>query len=477
MVETAEVVGAAVEFAAALRERNGACTESDAIDAIAALENLKGAIAAAQAGLAVEFDGLRRDAERARGVPVAQRGRGVAAEVGLARRESPAMGSRSLGLARALAGELPHTRTALEEGRISEWRATIVCKETAWLSVEDRLRVDEALAPHVADLGNRQLAAEARRLAQRLDTAGAVAHLERAAAERRVSIRPAPGSMAYLTALLPLTQAVAAYASLTRAATSARATGEAGDRSTSQVMVDTLVERLTGQERADAVPVEIELIMPSTTLLADGAEPAWLPGHGPLPAEVARKFVVETDAGAWVRRLYAAPDSGELVAMDSRRREFTGELRKMIRLRDDVCRSPWCDAPIRHIDHVVPVAAGGATTYANGSGLCESCNYVKESGGWGHRAGDRGLEVMTPTGHTYAPRGLPLGRLAGPAPPGRLSGPDLGGRLAGPDLGGRLAGPAPPSSPVSPGSARSGRLEDLGEGGVRGGRRLRPEAV
>ena len=63
----------------------------------------------------------------------------------------------------------------------------------------------------------------------------------------------------------------------------------------------------------------------------------------------------------WLRRLYASPTTGELVAMDSRARLFPAGLARFIRLRDQVCRTPWCDAPIRHIDHVVPHVAGGPT--------------------------------------------------------------------------------------------------------------------
>ncbi|MBP2267847.1 hypothetical protein J3A64_003311 [Pseudarthrobacter sp. PvP004] len=37
---------------------------------------------------------------------------------------------------------------ALESGQLNEWRATLLVKETACLSVEDRAAVDEELAPN-----------------------------------------------------------------------------------------------------------------------------------------------------------------------------------------------------------------------------------------------------------------------------------------------------------------------------------------
>ncbi len=42
-------------------------------------------------------------------------------------------------------------------------------------------------------------------------------------------------------------------------------------------MADTLVERVTGQATAAAVPIEIQLVMPAETLLGQGSEPALAP--------------------------------------------------------------------------------------------------------------------------------------------------------------------------------------------------------
>ena len=64
----------------------------------------------------------------------------------LARRESPHRGSRLVGLAQALVHEMPGTMAALRAGQISEWRATIVARETACLTREDRQTADGELA-------------------------------------------------------------------------------------------------------------------------------------------------------------------------------------------------------------------------------------------------------------------------------------------------------------------------------------------
>jgi hypothetical protein len=181
-------------------------------------------------------------------------------------------------------------------------------------------------------------------------------------------------------------------------------------------MSDTLVERVTGQSSASAVQVMIDLVISDAALLGGSDAPAWLEGFGPVPAEVAKRLATHPDARAEIRRLYARPETGELVAMESGSRCFRRPLATMIELRDQVCRTPWCDAQIRHTDHVIGADDGGPTSYANGQGLCEACNYAKQAPGWWARPEPHGdVVTTTPTGlgYTTSPPGLPP-----PAPPG-----------------------------------------------------------
>ncbi len=97
---------------------------------------------------------------------------------------------------------------------------------------------------------------------------------------------------------------------------------------------------------------------------------------------------------------------------------FTGHLRWILIHRDQVCRTPWCGALIRHLDHATAASRDGATSLDNGQGLCERCNYAKEDPGWtttpqarpNELAPDRSEPtelhpavhiVETPTGHRY----------------------------------------------------------------------------
>ncbi len=110
------------------------------------LEDLKSALAARQARLAVAFDLAQRREQARAGVPAEQLGTGIAAQIALARRESPARAGRLLGLAKALVTGMPRTLTALETGQLNEWHATLLVRETACLPAADRTAVDEELA-------------------------------------------------------------------------------------------------------------------------------------------------------------------------------------------------------------------------------------------------------------------------------------------------------------------------------------------
>ncbi|MFE4198908.1 DUF222 domain-containing protein, partial [Paenarthrobacter sp. NPDC056912] len=235
------------------------------IDQIRGLEDLKSAITGLQARAAVAFELAQRGEQEAAGVPASEQGQGVGAQVALARRESPNRGSRLLGLAKALVTEMPRTMAALESGQLNEWRATLLVKETACLSVEDRCAVDEELAADTGTFegkGDRAIIAAAKAAAYRRDPRSVAQRASHAATERTVSLRPAPDTMTYLTALLPVAQGVAAYAALTRAADSARSSGDS--RTRGQVMADTLVERLTGK-RGGISGVELQLVMTDRT--------------------------------------------------------------------------------------------------------------------------------------------------------------------------------------------------------------------
>lgn len=393
-------------------------TEEELRIQVERLERMKSAAAAAQARATALWRSKRRAAEAAIGVPATKRGRGLAGEVALARHDSPVRGGTHLGLASALVEEMPHTLAALEGGALSEWRTTLIVRESACLSVEHRREFDAELCADVSRLdgwGDKRVVAEAKAIVARLDVEAVVARSAKAAEDRCVTIRPAPDTMTYVTALLPVAQGVAVYAALKRAADTTF-----DDRSRGQIMADTLVERMTGRPAEQPVPMTLNLVLADTTLAGDDNAPGWLADYGPIPAGFARSMTGDAAADAAVktmlRRLYRHPRSGQLVAMESQARIFPKGLATFLQLRDRTCRTPYCDAPIRHHDHARPAHRGGPTSALNGLGECEACNYAKDAPGWSVTTADAGgvhtAEFRTPTGAVYRSTAPPL-----PGPP------------------------------------------------------------
>ncbi|WP_415855730.1 DUF222 domain-containing protein [Sinomonas sp. G460-2] len=527
------------------------------IDRIAVLERLKAAAAAEQVRAEAAFAELCAAGADPRAVALegktgrsaaTVRERSAASQVALARGVSPSKGSRLLAAARRLVEELPYTLTALAAGRLNEDRAVAVAEGVEALSPAERSLADEDLCGdprRLEGLGDRGVQDAVRACVDAIDGGAALARVRHAESQRRVTLRRLPDSMAQLTAILPVAQAAAVEGALRQASGAARAVGD--DRTSGQIAADTLVERVTGQAQADAVPLRVGLVMTDASLFGGGRESAILQGYGTITAAQARNMIAasarglpgqsgaraapdavaaggldtaadacsaaragaaEVDtraapgvaaemgtrvaaeigtraaagggrrpaaadadrsaaadadtraaadadrrhaagartsaapanadrraaaevgtgaaalAGVWLRRLFLDPSTGELAALDSKLRRFPRALADFIEIRDQRCRTPFCDAPIRHIDHVVPAVEGGDTSVENGQGLCEACNHTKESPGWDQAVvgadpcdgtGPRGdILTVTPTGHEYfsppvhLPGSLPL---------------------------------------------------------------------
>ncbi|SDL36688.1 HNH endonuclease [Nocardioides sp. YR527] len=383
-------------------------SEGELVDWISRLEQVKCTAEAVQAQAAVRLDEAVRERHSAAGVPARKLGEGVASQVALARRVSPERGAKLLGLAKILIAEMPHTFALMKAGLFSQWQATILARETACLSVENRRVIDHRLcalgpdgeAPKVVVMGLRQLENAAKKLAITLDQDSVVARAANAVKDRRVSLRPAPDTMTWLGALLPVKDGVAVFAALDQAANAARAAGD--ERTRGQVMADTLIDRVTGRESAGVGPrVEVKIVMTADSLTNDADQPAFVEGYGPVPAAWARDALA--DAEVFVRRLFTDP-AGQLVAMESRSRRAPDGLAEFITTRDSgTCRTNGCDAPIRNIDHIQRHTDGGETSAQNLQGLCERCNQAKEAPGWQARPGpDGSITTITPTGHIYS---------------------------------------------------------------------------
>jgi hypothetical protein len=376
---------------------------AELIDIITACENDKRSLAALQAEATASYatEMRARDENRDRTSAAISR------EIALARKCSPHSGGTWLGVADTLTTEMPRTFRALRDGRICELTARDVVSQTTHVSAEHRAVVDAALVKEFNRAGTTRHAIKgsARALADQLDPRAAVERRKKAEGNRRVTLSPGEDSMTILRAVLPIDRGVACEATLRRDAR-ALLDNPDEDRTESQIKADLLYERVTGAQIAtDALPVEVHLVMTEETLLRGGDASASFVGIGPIAATHARELVAnaaETDQ-AWIRRIYTTPDQSTLLAMDSTKRLFTKGLARFIRLRDQRCATPSCDAPVQHIDHLTPWSRGGTTTLDNGQGLCARCNYTKDLPGFRtlYDPDTRVTTFITRTGHRY----------------------------------------------------------------------------
>jgi hypothetical protein len=129
------------------------------------------------------------------------------------------------------------------------------------------------------------------------------------------------------------------------------------------------------------VGVQVNLVITDFSAFGITDNPAEIFGLGPLPAPLARQLIEEAAAkhAATLKKLYTDPTSGALVATESRSRIFPDQLGQLIAFRDQHCRHPYCDSPIKHLDHIHPHAQGGPTSFGNGQGLCARHNLIKDT--------------------------------------------------------------------------------------------------
>jgi hypothetical protein len=156
----------------------------------------------------------------------------------------------------------------------------------------------------------------------------------------------------------------------------AEARSRLGDRATAADL-----KRTPAQRRADAL---VQMAIRSRTAPADGRPPEPLfsvfVGYETFTGricELANGAVVTPGSvvpwlpQSWIERVVFDGPS-RIIDMGVKRRLFTGATRRAVQLRDRECFHEFCDLPAEdcQVDHIVPYAAGGETTQANGQPAC-----------------------------------------------------------------------------------------------------------
>ncbi|MCW2829932.1 MAG: endonuclease [Aeromicrobium sp.] len=371
------------------------------IDAIKALDR---AIRAAQAEQARQIAALHAERQKIMPLGTGDPSLSVIGEVAMARNISPGAAGSQLALALGMA-QMPRVAALFADGSISEPVARAVVRESASLPPDDLTILDGELVDVLPGLTVRRAQDATRREVIRIDAEAARMRAEANRADCRISVFPEPDGVATMLVRGPAEQILAAHQALDSWAQGLRSTGD--PRSCGQIMVHTLVERVTGLTHADCVDVEIELVLDAKTLAGDGDEPVDLTGYGPISPDVAEDIIARAPHAS-IRRLLVDPVDGALLVRDPRRRRFDSPTRAYVRARDRRCRQPGCDSVIRDDDHIHDFQHGGMSTADNAQGLCARSHTIKHQPGWTVTSQGKATIWTTPTGHHYRSEPPPL---------------------------------------------------------------------
>ncbi|PRA06042.1 HNH endonuclease [Arthrobacter sp. MYb229] len=391
------------------------------------LERLKASCSAAQAKLAYHYEKtVVRDHED-RGIHIDHSARGAAATIAINRRQTTHGACNYLTSCRILNEDTPHLAHAFEQGELTERQILAITAPLQEIDTNPRREFDALFATHpdmFNHLGPNAITDTVRKFTERYQSSEKAIQAEDEAAKRYIRFRKGKNCV-MLSAKLPLIEGTALAKSITQRAKAIHRTGN-DPRTKKQLQADMLIcSQLNGFPPKIPLFLDVKLIMTDKALFLGDREPANLPGYGMLPAQYARELV----AGARVdledpfhlsrhddelnrriftfpeiQRIYTAPGNQDLIAMDSKAREFPESLKEFIRIRDAHCQTPYCNGVPEEIDHVVQHHLNGPTTVHNSSFRCSFCNKAKELPGWYEKVDPylpHSIVIDTGDGRTY----------------------------------------------------------------------------
>ncbi|HEU5007753.1 MAG TPA: DUF222 domain-containing protein [Jatrophihabitantaceae bacterium] len=333
-----------------------------------------------------------------------------------------------------LVHRLPDTLAALEQGRLSARHASAVVDTVRTLDDTAARAVETAVLPQperISDPGPTVAAfrRKLRRAGIAADPRSAAEEAARAAEDRDVWVIPQENGMAYVGAPLPAEGAATVAAAVDAKADQIRTIND--PRTKAQRRADGLVQLcadyLNGEPspgvkikkdtandtggvatrsgvqapRYHGLRPQINVSVALSTLLGMDEQPGELDGHGPIPADLARRLAADP-SGTWRRLLTYELD--HLIDYGRSTYEPPADLAQFVIARDRTCRAPGCERPAAKSDlhHVQWWSRGGHTNAANIVPACERAHYGVHDGQWQVVREADGTTVWTsPTGHEY----------------------------------------------------------------------------
>jgi hypothetical protein len=151
--------------------------------------------------------------------------------------------------------------------------------------------------------------------------------------------------------------------------------------------------------RRGVVDIQVKL----STLLDLDEDSGWIPGWGPVIADIARQVAFDEQARpAWAWSV--TDESGQLLHHGYTGRRPPAAERAFVKARDRTCRAPGCRRPaIRcDTDHRVDYVEGGPSHRGNGCSLCRHHHRLKHEKGFTiHGIGPAAFMWQAPDGRLY----------------------------------------------------------------------------
>jgi hypothetical protein len=313
----------------------------------------------------------------------------VAVELGM----NPQTAAMQISQAYDLVTRLPATTAALEAGDIDYVRAKAMTDLTEVLTEAQALRVEQKVLAYGRRVNPSRFRQSIRHHVIAADPAAAERRRRTARATRDVTGRDLPDSMSQLAITLEPHEAQAAYDRINTLANNAKTP----ERTLAQCRADVFMDLVLGKA-FERTPVQVNVMVPLTTLMGLNRHPGEISGFGPITAEYARELARDA---AWRRVI--TDEHGHVLEV-SRRRLASPALARHIRLRDRTCRQPGCGRPAdkAEIDHTIRYNDGGATSPDNTSALCRKHNLMRERSSWDCSQPIPGkLVFRTPTGRVH----------------------------------------------------------------------------
>lgn len=318
--------------------------------------------------------------------------------------------------------ELPATRQALRDGRISRAHAQKIIDATTHLSPEARTDVERRVLEQLPGLTPHAVTRRVTKLISTFHPAEAIIEMEARRAESRYTRRRGnqDGTSSFEihgdTEELALADAhVQATASALKAAGDSRPIGD--------IRYEVALTLLKGDPATVTTTVELHVLVPLSLLAGCDERPVALLDGEPIPPSALRRLCA--DHSVVLRRVVTDPLTELVTNHETRRYRAPKQLMDNVRYRHPTCVFAGCDRPSfgrgTQIDHHRSWSEGGTTAQHNLGPMCLRHNLVKYARKWEVTQSPDGIcHVTSPDGftrtvHPEPPLNPPIPRAAPPS--------------------------------------------------------------